>query len=800
MERTKFKININYLLCMIFIGFMIMPVAEAENLKVFYDKPAETSTKKWYRRTSIVGNGRIAALVTGGIPRERIALNHEKLWRDIKLQNAENPDVSHFLPQIRKLFFEGKIIEASHLARENLGTQPACRFEIVDGKKVKHAGPDPHQPVGDVLITFPGHDEVDQYRREVDMSTGIAQVTYTYKRIKYTREVFAPSTENIIVIKLSADKPEMITCEIELSRMKDPECKIEPRIDGNRIGFNGEFIEKKSFAVSAIVLSEGGKGNAFIEKTAAKYSIKNANEVIILLSITTDSETKSPEKLCRTQLDNVISKFNLAAMTESHIKEHQHLFNRVEISLGENDRSHIPWDQRVSEFRKDKSDTALLAMQFQYGRYGLMCYSKHPGIMPSPLHALLTVELNPVFGNDYHWDINVQESYWQAEPANLPECHLPLFDYIDNLIPNARDAAKKLFNCRGVFIPLTTGGWGKCLKKSYYWDDWTGAAAWIAQHYWWHYEFTCDEEFLRDRAYPFLKEVALFYEDFLVPDPRKDSPHYGKLVTVPSTSPENSFIGGLQPISLCIGATMDFELIHYVFTRLLEASHTLNMDEDKRNKWQSILDQIPPLQIGKHGQLQEWLEDYEEREPGHRHLSHMFAVYPGDQITLEDTPALAQAARVSVERRIENGAWFCSHISKLWARLEEGDLAEKEIWKMVSSAPMAYSMSLCAGIAEMLLQSHRDRIKLLPALPKSWSTGYVKGLCARGAFEVDIKWKNNRLTSALIHSKLGKKCRIQSRIPLTIKYKEENISSQSIGKNIIEFNTESGKAYTILPR
>ncbi|MFC1739396.1 glycoside hydrolase family 95-like protein [Planctomycetota bacterium] len=504
-------------------------------------------------------------------------------------------------------------------------------------------------------------------------------------------------------------------------------------------------------------------------------------------------------------------KVDFTAMVKSHVLEHQRLFSRVDLSLGEATRSDIPIDQRLSQLQAGEPDLGLVSLYFQLGRY-LLISSSRPGGLAANLRGIWNDMLDPPWSADYHYDFNLQMNYWPAEVCNLSECAEPLFDHVEKCLPAARVAAKNLYDCRGIYIPLTNDAALKCLKTEGRWSEWTGAAAWLAQHFWWHWEFTGDEQFLRNRAYPLYKDIGLFYQDYLVKDPRKDSPHYGKLVTVPSQSPENFFVGGTEPVSLCIGATMDFELIHEVFTNLIEASEILNVDADKRPEWQSVLDNIPPLQVGKHGQLQEWLEDYEEAEVQHRHRSHLYAVYPGDQITVEETPRFANAAYVSVQRRIQGspryeasagGLWMAG----IWARLGEPDMAEigvrAEIARcgpnMVRYRTIDKSYGIPAIIAEMLLQSHNGVIRLLPALPKAWLTGHVKGLRARGGFEVDIAWRNGQLTQARIKSLIGSDCRIRSDVPFIIKTSGNTVKTSEVETAVFEFATSSGNIYTLTP-
>ncbi len=769
--------------------------AVAANLELWYDAPAANWTD-----ALPIGNGRLGAMVFGGVERERLQFNEDTLWTGGPRSYAHAGAAKH-LPEIRRLLLAGKQHEAEELAMEHFMSTPLRQSA--------------YQPFGDVEFEFANQWSADQYVRTLDLNTAIATTKYLADGKAYVRQAFASFPDRAIVYQIVCDQPGALAF---IARMTSPHEGIDVRaVDPRTLLMTGHVrdVELRSgeiskgemkFAAHLRVLATDGKVNV----SGDALEITHATHATLVLTAATNfvnyrDLSADPVARSKVDLDRLGGK-SFAELRAAHIADHQKLFRRVSLDLGPPPRENLATDDRLLA-SKTQPDPALAALFFQYGRY-LLIASSRPGDQPANLQGIWNAELDPPWESKYTVNINAQMNYWPAEPCNLAECTEPLFDAIGDLAKSGRETARAHYDIQGKTAP----GW----VVHHNFDLWRGTApinasnhgiwptggAWLCQHLWWHYLYTGDKKFLRNTAYPLMKGAAQFFAAYLFEDPRSDQRW---LISGPSNSPEQ---GGLV-----LGPTMDHQIIRNLFANTIEASKVLGVDPEFRAELIALRQRIAPNQIGQHGQLQEWLEDKDDPTNRHRHVSHLWGVFPGDEITA-DTPELLEAARRSLEFRGDGGTgWSLAWKINLWARLGDGNHAHRmldNLLTLTDSPKTDYEGSgggvyanlfdahppfqidgnfgATSGICEMLVQSHRRAadgsrlVELLPALPSAWPTGSVTGLRARDGFEIDIRWQDGKLAGCNIRSILGKS--------LTLKCGDRELRLDTRPGQIIDLNGE----------
>jgi alpha-L-fucosidase 2 len=746
--------------------------------KLFFNQPAT----QWADSLP-VGNGRLGACVFGNPARERIQLNEDSIW-DGEHRDRNNPKAAEAVPKIRELLFAGKVAEAEALALSDMMSIPR-RMPC-------------YQTLGDLHFDFGPIDTPENYRLELNLDTAIVTTSFTYNGTYYTREVFSSTPDQIIVVRLTSSTPGKLNLTATLDR---PAHFATSAIAPNRLTLSGEAlpvndnpdlpVKERQVGVKyyAELLALADPSAAITTKDVA-LTIANATAVTLLIDCATNYRYPAGERAMQAAVAKNLSEARArtyADLRSRHIADHQRLFRRAEISFlpaGEKDpNATIPTDKRVQHIKDGGEDIHLLPIYFQYGRYMLISSSR-PGTLASNLQGIWNESVDPPWGSKYTININTEMNYWLANRANLASLNTPLFDLIDNARPSGTITAQRYYKARGTVTHHNTDIWGDTSPIDALGGGiWPMGGAWLSLHLWDHFDYTRDTAFLRDRAYPRLRDNALFLLDYLIPAPQ-GHPYAGHLITGPSCSPENKYrLPDGSPHNLCMGPTMDIEITRAVLTRLLQAaevlgSSALTSDTDLHTRAHAALTQLPPFKIGKAGNLQEWPEDYVENEPGHRHISHLFALFPDDQITPRNTPDLAKACRTTLDRRLAaNGGstgWSRSWVINCMARLEDGDAAYQSVLQLFRQSTRPNLFDVCGtrnkdpfqidgnlggptGLIEMLLQSHANStepnlnvIRLLPALPSALPTGTFRGLCARGGLEIDLTWQNGKATKAIL--------------------------------------------------
>lgn len=777
---------------------------------LWYQHPAE----KWENALP-VGNGRLGAMVFGKVDSERVQFNEETYWSGGPYSQTVMAGY-RMLPEIQSLIFRGEYVKAHKLFGRYLMGYP------VEQQK--------YQSMGDLILNFNHGPEVENYRLELDLSEAIVNMTYQKDGINFKRQIFCSPVDQVIVIRLTADKPSSLSLVTNLRGCRNQAHSNYATdyfsMDG--YGQNGLILRGKSadylgikgqirYEAQLKAITEGGT----LTVNDTDLVISGADSVTLFLAAATNfvnykDVSGDPHQRVEAVLKKIEGK-SYDDIKIDHLREHQRLFDRVAIDLGSTAESFLPTDERLKKF-DGKNDPNLAALCFQFGRY-LLISSSRPGTQPANLQGIWNQYMNPPWDSKYTTNINLEMNYWPAEVANLSECTEPLFRMIKELTDQGSEVAREHYGAKGWVFHQNTDQWRVAAPMDGPdWGTFTTGGAWLCTHLWEHYLFSGDVDFLKE-VYPTMKSSVEFFLDFL-----KEHPKYGWLVTNPSTSPENfpdregngpffdEVTGWMSPgTTICAGSTIDMEILSDLFSYVAKASEILDVDEVFREKILKAKKKLAPLQVGSNGQLQEWLEDWGQKEKSHRHISSLYGLFPGNQISLQRTPELANGARAVLEQRgLEGNGWSSAWKMACWARLLEAERAMDNFAYAIHNYTYDNLFSICAkalqvdgslgvsaALAEMLLQSYEDEIFILPSIPPSWKKGEVSGLRARGGFEISLNWDEHQNIILDVKSSLSETCRVRTPYPVRIEQTFPEISITREGDNRFSFKMQSGESCRI---